>query len=381
MSQKALALKYRPRRFSDVVGQRLARLVLQRMIQADEVRGAYLFHGSLGSGKTTMARVLAAALNCEHDDVNERPCGVCSTCELTAEGRSSDVTEIDAASHGKADDMRALRERARYAAQGRYRVIILDEVHALSDTGFDALLKVLEEPPPNVVFMLVTTDLDKVKDTVVSRCFSCEFTRIPEAELAQRIRDISDAEGFSFSSELCTAIATRSRGVARNAVMMAEQAALVHVRTSDQLTQLLGIEDHGLAVVRALVAGPDYVGAFEAAGVALGVLPGPREVVGSVVSTLKRLLVLTMSESGSSLSPPPSADEKVLASRLDSARCVAGMRVVWEYYSRIQPSSDAHAALDLVVTLLGQALCPGGVGQVKAKGGLTASEMAAMVRN
>lgn len=338
----------------------------------------YITNDFIPTHNTTMARVLAAGLNCEHEDVKERPCGGCDTCVLVAEGRSPDVTEIDAASTGRADDIRALRERARYAAQGRYRVIILDEVHSLSETGFDALLKTLEEPPPNVVFILVTTDLDGVKDTVVSRCFSCEFTRISEAQLAQRIRDISDAEGFGFSEELCSAIAARSRGVARNAVMLAEQAALVHVRTPDQLTQLLGDQDHGIKLVRSLSAGPDYPAAFEAAHAALGVLPGPREVVAAVVSTLRRLLVLTMvSGEAVPLSPPPTAAERVLAGSVDASRCVASMRVIWEYYRSIVPATDAHAAMDLVVTLLGQALSPASPVKTRV---MSAEEMQALVR-
>lgn len=381
MSSKSLAIRYRPRRFSDVVGQKLPRLLLQRMIQSGDVRGAYLLYGTFGAGKTTMARIIAAALNCEHDDVKERPCGDCETCVLTAEGRSPDVTEIDAASSGQAGDIRSLRERARYAAQGRYRIFILDEVHSLSSTGFDALLKTLEEPPPNVVFILVTTDLDGIKDTVVSRCFSCEFTRIPDSSLTHRIQFISEQENFGFSAELCAAIAVRAQGVARNAVMLAEQAALVHVQTPAQLSQLLGEADHGLVIVRALAGGPDYPAAFEAAHVALGVLPGPREVIAAVVSTLRRVLVLTLSEAGDSLSPPPSVEERALAASLDVVRCVASIRVVWEYLRSIVPATDAQAALDLVLTLLGQSLCPGGVGQVATKKSLSVSEMAAMVKS
>lgn len=375
MSHTSLALKYRPRRFAEVVGQRTARLVLQRLIQKNQIHVAYVFHGSFGCGKTTMARLFAAALNCEHEDVKERPCGKCSTCEVTAEGRSADVTEIDAASNGGVDDIRALRERVRYAAQGRYRVVILDEAHSLSSSGFDALLKTLEEPPPDVVFILATTDLNGIQETVRSRCFSCEFKRISDKQLAARIKEISEAEDFEFSAELCLAIATRAKGVARDAVMLAEQAALVRVRTPDQLVQLLGEEDHGLRVLQPLMSGPDYPAAFEAASQALAVLPSVREVVSAVVVSLKRLLVLTVSEDGATLSPPPTAAERALAASTDSARCVAGLRVVWEYLRSVAPAVDAGAALDLVVTLLGQAI---GSGQTRRE--TTKKDLASMVR-
>lgn len=377
MSHTSLALRYRPRRFADVVGQQLARLVLQRLIQTGDVHTAYVFHGAFGTGKTTCARLFAAALNCEHEDVKERPCGSCDTCVVTAEGCSPDVTEIDAASNGGADDIRALRERVRYAASGRYRVVILDEAHSLSSTGFDALLKTLEEPPPNVVFILATTDLKGIKETVRSRCFSCEFKRISDRQLSARIKEISDAEGFDFSDELCLAIAVRSGGVARDAVMLAEQAALVRVRTPDQLVQLLGEEDHGLQVLRPLVLGPDYPVAFEAAQQALSVLPGPREVISAVVVTLRRLLVLCVSEGGGVLSPPATAAERALAASTDSVRCVAGLRVVWEYLRSVAPAVDAGAALDLVVTLLGQAVGSG----KQTRSNVSKKDLASMVRS
>jgi DNA polymerase-3 subunit gamma/tau len=337
------------------------------MVVTGDVRSALLFHGSHGSGKTSMARILAAALNCEAEDPAARPCGVCAICDSTAHGRSADVTEIDAASSGLAADMRALRETVRFAAQARYRVVILDECHAMSPTGFQTLLKTLEEPPANTVIVLVTTVLDKVPDTIVSRCLSLEFRRLTEEQIAGRLAQISEAEGLELAPALARSVAARSRGIARDAVSLLEQCALVRVRTPEQLAVLLGDDDHGIAILRALVGPPshmstganhpsDFSVAFGCIENALATLPSPGEVVAALVRTLKRLLILTSGGDGSFMHPPSTAGEVALAGLLDSARCVTAMRVVWEYYSKVAPVADAYAAMDLLVTLLSQAL-------------------------
>lgn len=372
-----LTLKYRPRRFSDVVGQTAARLVLQQMVRTGDVRPALLFYGSHGCGKTSAARVFSAALNCEAEDPDQRPCGECTTCISISTGMNSDVTEIDAASSGLADDMRSLREQVRFAAHARYRTIILDEVHAMSSKGFQALLKTLEEPPLNTVFILVTTELGKVPDTIVSRCLSCEFRRLTDVQISNRVRYIADLESIPVTDELCRAIASRARGIARNAVSLLEQCSLVHVQTPDHLSTLLGDDDHGIRVVRALVSG-DYEEAFAASERALAVLPAAASVVAAIVRTLRRTLVLTASEGGVSLSPPPSSAEKALAGMIDSGRCVAALKVVWEYYSKVAPAADAYAALDLLVTLLGQSLVI--VSSSRPKGTLSTGDLRAMVR-
>lgn len=732
-------LKYRPRRFGEVTGQRAARLILSQMILRDDVRPALLFHGSHGSGKTSMARIFAAALNCVSETPESRPCGVCAVCSATAEGCSPDVTEIDAASSGMVDDVRALREAVRFAAQSRYRVVILDEAlaldtpiptpdgwstigkiqpgefvvgsvgrpvrvvrkteiredavcyrvlfmdgtsivassnhqwyvklsgrtqwlprvltteemvthggrfmvplaksldlgssdvpvsayllglwlgdgttgqphisgdiedlqfyaqrllvdgiqtrllstavgkagrlsfafnhddlkfcefhpsllahsrglcrscygklersgglpdrssrsvtgvatrlrrlscysvkhiplqylrapkevreellrglmdsdgcvtsqgictfvgnevmargvfellyslgqkpnklkwvsdirsraggcyqvsfmpqeglipvalprkvanvrqtvrktgwrtilgiervesvpvqclevdsedhlfvvgdgfvvthncHEMTTRGFQTLLKTLEEPPAQTVFILATTNLDRVPDTIASRCLSVEFRRLTEEQIAGRLAQVAEAEGFSLSSSLALAIASRCRGIARDSVSLLEQCALVGVKSPEQLAVLLGDSDHGLAVVRALIyrseggqsPSPllgDYSAAFAAAESALAVLPSPQELVASVVRTLRRVLCITsVSEGGAVLNPPATSDEISVAGQLDVARCVTAMRTVWEYYTKVAPAADAYAAMDLLITLLGQALAP-----------------------
>jgi DNA polymerase-3 subunit gamma/tau len=360
-------LKYRPHSFTEVTGQRAPRLVLRRMVDKGDVRPALLFHGSHGSGKTSMARILAAALNCEAEEPTARPCGGCAVCVSTAEGRASDVTEIDAASSGLASDMRALREAVRFAASARYRVVILDECHSMSSTGFQTLLKTLEEPPANTIFVLVTTHPDKVPDNIKSRCLSLEFRRLTDNQIANRLTQIAEAEDLPLSSELAFAIATRCKGIARDSVSLLEQCVLVNVKTPEQLAVLLGDSDHGLAILRPLThmslqgnnpspLSSDYSEAFAATERALSVLPSPQEVTGAIVRTLRRVLCLTTAGETVTLNPPASPGELSLAGQLDTARCVTAMRVVWEYYAKVAPAADAYAAMDLLVTLLGQAL-------------------------
>ena len=279
MTDLPLTLKYRPRCFNEVTGQRPVRLVLQRMLQTGNIRPALLFFGSRGTGKTSLARVLVAALNCEKEDPTARPCGSCSTCEQTALGQSADVTEVDAASSGLVDDVRALRESLQFAPHGRYRCQILDECHELTAKGFQTLLKTLEEPPPNTIFILATTERSRVPDTILSRCLSLEFRRLTVAQLTERLRQIADAESIDASDELLAAIASRADGAARDAVGLLDQARLVHVQTPAQLAELLGEVDHGASILAALAPDPagtvDYDAAFAAASAALYAAPRP----------------------------------------------------------------------------------------------------------
>lgn len=355
---RPLTLRYRPRTFADIVGQKAVRVVLTRLVQTEKVPGGLLLHGGWGAGKTTSARIIASALNCEQEDPAARPCGGCPTCVAIVEDRSTDVTEIDAASSGRAEDMRALREAVRFAPTRRYRVVILDEVHALSPTGFQTLLKVLEEPPPNVVFILATTNKDKVPETIASRCFNLEFKRITVPDIAGRLLHISGKEGFGLSKELALAIASRSRGALRDAIMLLDQCVLVGVQTPEQLVMLMGDTDVEVQIITALSRG-DFATAFEHTQRGLEALPSPSDLVARLVTSLRRLLVLASLQgaaSESAVSPPATAEEIALAGHLAPARLVAGFRVLWEYYSKVAPAADAFAAMSLVVVLLGEAL-------------------------
>lgn len=362
-----LTLKYRPRRFADMVGQRAARVTLMQMIRTGRIPPAAILHGSWGSGKTTSARIIAAALNCEHDDVEVRPCGKCPTCEAIVDGKSTDVIEVDAASSGTIDEVRELRNQVRFQPLGRYRVVILDECHELTIKGQQALLKVLEEPPPRVVFLLATTNVDRVLPTIASRCFSIRFHRITLADIADRLVYIGTNEGFPVTRELALGIADRSQGALRDAIMLLDQCMLVGIQTPDQLAVLLGDSNITVRLVDALSKG-DLPGSFACAHEGLEALPAPSDLIARVVSTLQRLLVLSSLQGGteaSPLSPPATEAERLLAPKLAPARLVSALRVIWEYYRSIAPAADARAAMDLLVVMLSQALSGAQSGQAK----------------
>lgn len=219
----ALYRRWRPQLFSQVVGQDHVTRTLQNALSASRIAHAYLFCGLRGTGKTTMAKLLAKALNCLKG-VTDEPCNVCQSCVEITEGRSLDVIEIDAASNRGIDEIRDLREKIRYAtASSRYKVYIIDEVHMLTNEAFNALLKTLEEPPSGVVFILATTEVHKVPLTVVSRCQRFEFHLIEAVPLAAHLEKIAREMSFSIDEETCTLLARLAEGSARDALGLLEQ--------------------------------------------------------------------------------------------------------------------------------------------------------------
>jgi|GEM_PF-4044224 len=219
----ALYRQWRPQLFSQVVGQEHVTRTLQNALASSRVAHAYLFCGLRGTGKTTMAKLLAKALNCL-EGVSKEPCNTCRSCLEIAEGRSLDVIEIDAASNRGIDEIRDLREKIRYApASSRYKVYIIDEVHMLTNEAFNALLKTLEEPPPGVVFILATTEVHKLPLTVVSRCQRFEFHLLEAEPLGAHLAQISREMNFSIDKETCILLARLAEGSARDALGLLEQ--------------------------------------------------------------------------------------------------------------------------------------------------------------
>ncbi|OGI39740.1 MAG: DNA polymerase III, subunit gamma and tau, partial [Candidatus Muproteobacteria bacterium RBG_16_62_13] len=195
MSYLVLARKWRPKIFEELVGQEHAIRPLVNALGNGRLHHAFLFTGTRGVGKTTIARILAKSLNCE-TGVTAKPCGQCSACREVDEGRFIDLIEVDAASRTKVDDTRELLDNVQYApTRGRYKVYLIDEVHMLSGHSFNALLKTLEEPPPHVKFLLATTDPQKLPVTVLSRCLQFNLKRLPVEQIAAQIQKILDAEG------------------------------------------------------------------------------------------------------------------------------------------------------------------------------------------
>jgi DNA polymerase-3 subunit gamma/tau len=244
MSYLVLARKWRPKGFGDLIGQEPISRILSNAIEQGRIAHAYLFSGPRGVGKTSTARILAKALNCEKGPTPV-PCGVCAFCLGIADGSSVDVMEIDGASNNSVDDIRDLREKVKYApAGGRYKVYIIDEAHMLSGPAFNALLKTLEEPPSHVVFVLATTAPRKIPATVLSRCQHLPFRKIPLAKIKERLRMISASEGITISDSAIELIARASEGGMRDSLTILDQVSAFSSDIKEsEVKDLLGIAD------------------------------------------------------------------------------------------------------------------------------------------
>jgi DNA polymerase-3 subunit gamma/tau len=220
----SLYRRHRPRSFADVVGQEHVVRTLRNAIEQDRVHHAYLFVGSRGTGKTSMAKILAASLNCERGGPTVSPCGVCDSCRSIADATSLDVIEMDAASNNSVDDIRDLREKVAYApVSGRHKVYILDEAHMLTPAAWNAFLKTLEEPPPHTVFVLATTEANKVLPTVVDRCHRFDFSRPTQQQISAVLRRAAEAEQIAIPDEAVALIARSATGSFRDALGTLEQ--------------------------------------------------------------------------------------------------------------------------------------------------------------
>ncbi|MGA2112055.1 MAG: DNA polymerase III subunit gamma/tau [Anaerolineales bacterium] len=241
MSQ-ALYNKLRPQAWDEVVGQNHVVQTLRNAVRAGKVAHAYLFAGPRGTGKTSVARILAKSVNCTCADLAQRPCNRCPPCLSVNEGRYLDLVEIDAASNTSVEDVRDLRERVTLAPnEGRFKVYIIDEVHMLSTAAFNALLKTLEEPPSHVLFVLATTEIHKIPATVISRCQRHEFHRLAGEEIASYLKKVSEAERIDASPEALSTIARQATGSLRDALSLLDQMASLGGRiTQEAVLNLLG---------------------------------------------------------------------------------------------------------------------------------------------
>jgi DNA polymerase III subunit gamma/tau len=259
MSYLALARKWRPRSFAELVGQEHVRVALDNALTQGRVHHAFLFTGTRGVGKTTIARILSKCLNCE-TGVTAKPCGKCAACREIDEGRFVDLIEVDAASRTKVDDTRELLDNVQYApTRGRYKVYLVDEVHMLSTHSFNALLKTLEEPPPHVKFLLATTDPQKLPVTVLSRCLQFNLKRLPVALIGEHLVKVLDAEKIPHEPAAVRLVAQAADGSMRDALSLTDQLIAFGGGRVDEKSArgMLGSidRDHVSKLARALATG------------------------------------------------------------------------------------------------------------------------------
>lgn len=247
MSYTALYRKWRPRVFGDVKGQDHIVTTLQNQIRSERIGHAYLFCGTRGTGKTSVAKIFAKAVNCEHPE-DGSPCGECPSCQQIQAGTSLNVVEIDAASNNGVENIREIRDQVQYPpTEGKYRVYIIDEVHMLSTGAFNALLKTLEEPPSYVIFILATTEVHKIPITVLSRCQRYDFRRITVDTIADRLKELTDAEGMAVEDRALRYVAKAGDGSMRDALSLLDQCAAFHYGeplTYENVLDVLGAVDN-----------------------------------------------------------------------------------------------------------------------------------------
>lgn len=247
MTYTALYRKWRPRVFGDVKGQDHIVTTLQNQIRSERIGHAYLFCGTRGTGKTSVAKIFAKAVNCEHPE-DGSPCGECPSCQQIQAGTSLNVVEIDAASNNGVENIREIRDQVQYPpTEGKYRVYIIDEVHMLSTGAFNALLKTLEEPPSYVIFILATTEVHKIPITVLSRCQRYDFRRITVDTIADRLKELTDAEGMAVEDRALRYVAKAGDGSMRDALSLLDQCAAFHygeTLTYENVLDVLGAVDN-----------------------------------------------------------------------------------------------------------------------------------------
>jgi DNA polymerase III subunit gamma/tau len=353
--QRSLYRRHRPRTFAEVVGQEPVVRTLRNAVQRDAVHHAYLFVGSRGTGKTSMAKILAACLNCERGPTIE-PCGTCDSCVSIAGATSLDVIEMDAASNNSVDDIRDLRDSVAYApVSGRRKVYILDEAHMLSTAAWNAFLKTLEEPPPNTVFVLATTEANKVPATVVDRCHRFDFHRPTVEQIASVVRRAAQAESIEIPPAAVAALARSATGSFRDALGTLEQIVTYGGReiALEDVLAVLGVAD-----ARLLEETVDAVAAGDAAR-ALRTLEECVEQgrdAGSFASDLEirareLLMVQVLDGVPAELSLTPEADAALgeQAQRVDHPTVVRLLELLGEAMEGVRAGADARTRLELAL--------------------------------
>jgi len=352
MSQ-ALYRKWRPKQWDEVVNQEHIIQTLRNAVTGGRVAHAYLFSGPRGTGKTSVARILAKAVNCLNEDLAARPCNACAHCEAVDGGHFLDLIEIDAASNTGVDDVRALREKINFSPnQGRYKVYIVDEVHMLSTAAFNALLKTLEEPPPHAIFILATTEIHKIPATVLSRCQRHEFRRLSVKDISAQLARVVKQEKLSAEPEALILIARQATGSMRDAISLLDQLASTGQEVKlDLAHSVLGIAT-GQVVLEIIesVMSRNAAGGLDAVQLALDGGTDARVLARQIVDYLRVLLLVKMgNEAGLESTPEARSQHKRHAEAFSVADLLRMIRVfnnaVVEVRSVWQPSLMLELAL------------------------------------
>ena len=366
MSYTVLARKWRPRRFAEMVGQQHVVKALVNSLGAERLHHAYLFAGTRGVGKTTVARILAKALNCASGIVAE-PCGTCAACVAIDEGRFVDLIEVDAASRTRVDDTRELLENTQYSpAQGRFKVYLIDEVHMLSNHSFNALLKTLEEPPPHIKFLLATTDPQKLPVTVLSRCLQFNLKRLTVAEIYRQLEKICKDEGFAAQSEGLKSLARSADGSMRDGLSLLDQAIAFSggELSAEAVSTMLGsIDRHHIVRLLQALAAQDGSALLGQVADLDEQAPDYGAVLDELMSALQRIAVLQLVGSGA---------EEEIEELPDLATAMSPEDVQLYYQIALQGRRDLSVCRDyrsaIEMTLL-RMLAFRPISEVEARGG------------
>ena len=342
--------KWRPADFDSVIGQKTVTDVLRYEIRNGKTTHAYLFCGSRGTGKTTCAKILAKALNCE-SPVNGNPCGKCASCRLIEKGLATDIIEMDAASNTGVDYIRDIRDEVVYTpAALKKKVYIIDEVHMLSVPAFNALLKTLEEPPEHVVFIFATTEFHKLPVTIVSRCQRFDFRRISVEDICSRLRVISDAEGIDIDDEGLGQIARQAKGGMRDAISLLELCAGAGKKlNAKEVQSILGIPDRLLisSLIKCVLR-KDYGAIFRGVSAAVAACPDIRVFWQDLIDYYRDMLLLKVSDRGADileLTEEELAKTRECAGFFTVQRLTYHMRLLEDAFVRMDRAGDIQRAI------------------------------------